>query len=590
MIKLFLNGQPVALFADTKIGITAMNPYFNENEGFSYTFTIPYKPNKSILQNSARIQSTVQTKNLIWDAILEVDGIQILIGEAVAEGDFAIKEDNFPIVLRSGKTSFAKWAELNKMQNIDFGEDIGTAYTDEQARFWRAYTLGGYYPNYNYVCAPYYNLTALSEIQAYWHTPNYINEYDAGEATMKGMDENHRSHLVTYNFYVRYILKRIVEIGGYTLDIDELADIAQLSKWFMLSLNYLDGQKPVYKYAFPLITVREFLAALRQLGIVVVTNDKKKTASIKFVKTIFEEPIFNNTLNDKSLLETIVFSIPPEGYSIEYSESCDDYITEILGPNITIETINDFSSLPEPSASYSGGWIQKTITAEKYYKTILAEKVNEADLDVWLWKEISQYRKIIVTNEDTPISINIAAIGQRWETQEVTRTVTLPDNDGPITITKTWDINIEMPTLDMVMNSQFQSNSTGNKYEDFPIILLFNLGMKTYICPDDARVIVQFPVISADCYDREENDLGTISMRTEGAKSILTQLVMQEQNWILVRKQSRRYFRMTVAAYTNFDWTNTYCIENVNYLVNSLVFDITANGISLVEAELYTIT
>ena len=83
--------------------------------------------------------------------------------------------------------------------------------------------------------------------------------------------------------------------------------------------------------------------------------------------------------------------------------------------------------------------------------------------------------------------------------------------------------------------------------------------------------------------------MGTVSMRTQGEESIFTQMVKHEQDWMLVRKEKREWFPLSVSECAAFVWEDTYNIESVNYLVNSLKFDITTKGISLVEAELYTV-
>jgi hypothetical protein len=113
--------------------------------------------------------------------------------------------------------------------------------------------------------------------------------------------------------------------------------------------------------------------------------------------------------------------------------------------------------------------------------------------------------------------------------------------------------------------------------------------LKFYANSEDNRITVSYPCISGDCYDREESKMGTVSMRTQGEESIFTQLVKHEQDWMLARKQKRALFPLSVSECANFAWADTYNVESVDYVVNSLKFDIATKGISLVEAELFTV-
>ena len=120
-------------------------------------------------------------------------------------------------------------------------------------------------------------------------------------------------------------------------------------------------------------------------------------------------------------------------------------------------------------------------------------------------------------------------------------------------------------------------------------MFLFNWGLKVFTNTEDSHFVTTYPQISSDCYARDETALGAISMRTHDSKSILVQLAKAEQDWKLVRKKKRQYFRISLLDYANFAWGDTYNVANVNYLVNSLKFDLTITGISLVEAELFTV-
>ena len=582
MIKLTLNGQPVALFPDTKIGVTANNPYFNEIGAFSYPFTIPYIPNQGILKHAARIQNV--TRTFIWDAVLLVDGVELLRGEAIAEGD--VIDNAFPIVLRSAQTSFVKMSETKKMQDLDWGGDPGQVGWDEDlAR--RAYALSVCYPNYPYVCAPFYNASELTPRESYNNSPNYINKYDPGTGMMADFNSEGKSPVVTYSFYVRYLLKRIIEIFGYTLTVDDVDTMPDLNRWFLLSLNFLGGSK-VYRYAMPQIVVRDFLKTLRQFGIAVIVDERRGTASIKLVRDIIRSAPVSNLLNKKALVEIPVMTTPKDGYVIGYKDGGDDFITQTIADDAAIQPVANFAALPAPSGVYSSGIIYKTASTGKHYCTVLQKKADDTDPDVWLWQETGLCREITSGAGEEKVEINITVIGQRWETNSVTKTQVIPNNGNPISITKTWNIDIEMPTIDQKINSTFIFGSAAGKYEEPPLVFLFNWGMKSHFCPADNRVFVDTPVISSDAYGRDETEKGALSMRTYGAKSIIEQLVRDEQDWIMRRKQKRQSFILSVLDYANFNWGEIQNISSVNYLVNSLKFDIGKNGISPVEADLYT--
>lgn len=592
MIKLYLNGLPVALFPETKIGITAMNPYFNEIGAYSYPFTIPYKPNEAVLKHAARIQSTTLAKNFIWDAILEVDGIPLLIGEAVAEGDFEVRGGEFPIVLRSGKTSFAKQSEIKKMNEVEFGSESIEQYTEEQLRGRQTGTLWAQYPTWPYVCAPLYNSETGLEPELEDLIPNYINKYEPVNGVLVNFDDNADRNVITYSFYVRYILKMIVESFGYTVDEDDL-DNGDFNKWFLLSLNrtlqyfYNSKVSIVYRHCFGEITVRDFLKAIRQFGIALLINDKDKKVSIKKVTPIFTCNGVNNILGTNMLAEILVMAIPMDGYKIGYknSEFDNDPVTAPISEGASVYFIDDIGDLPEATKFLMGNLYLSAAT-ELYYSTYLMSKENEADPDVYAWQTVGTCRPMIEGAGEDVGQLEAVAVGQRWETMTVTKSITVQEEG---TITKTWDINIEMPTFNHKINDWNKIWTKGRKYEDPPLIFLFNWGGKTYKNIEDERVTVSYPCVSGDCYDRDEVAKGNLSMRTNGEKSIIQLLVKPEQDWLLVRKQKRQYFRISILDYANFAWQDTYNVANVNYLVNSLKFDITVKGISLVEAELFTV-
>ncbi|GEM_PF-2543801 len=589
MIKLYLNGKAVSLYTDTNIGITAMNPYFNEIGSYSYPFAIPYKPNEAVLLHAARIQSTILARNFIWDAILEVDGIQFLIGEAVAEGDFAVREGSFPIVLRSGKTSFAKQSEIVKMNEMEFGTEPNTSRpTIADVRGLQTNTLNEHYPSRDYVCAPIYNTDAISDAKADWLIADYINKYDPVKGVLIDMDTDGNTNMIVYSFYVRYILKRTIEIFGYAPGVDDLAN-SDFDKWFLLSMSRVWRDYNIqYKYCFNAITVRDFLKAIRQFGIVLVVDDRKKTVSIKKASTIFTSPSINSLLDNKFASNaTIVMAMPKDGYKVKFknSEFDNDPITAPIESGATIYTIEDVGDL-QTANEFSQGYLYLSAASGLYYSTFVLPKDNDNGPNVYGWQAVGTCRPLVTGMGENEVEFEAVAVGQRWETINVTKTVQIRDEE---TITKSWDIQIEMPAFNHKVNDYNMIWTKGRKYEDPPLIFLFNWGLKFYANSEDSRITVSYPCISGDCYDRGESKMGTVSMRTQGEESIFTQMVKHEQDWMLVRKQKRERFPLSVPECATFAWEDTYNIESVNYLVNSLKFDITTKGISLVEAELYTV-
>jgi len=589
MIKLTLNGQPVALFPDTKIGITAMNPYFNEIGAFSYPFTIPYIPNMEILKHAARIQNV--TRTFIWDAVLMVDGVEILRGEAIAEGD--VQNDAFPIVLRSAKTSFIKLAETKILQDLEFGIENTDTLTAENVIARRTGTLHQKYGESNYVCAPFYNNKAWTDQEREWVIPDYINAFDPNTSLLVDL-ANGKSNTITYNFYVRYILKRIIELLGLTLESDDMSTIQDLNRWFLLSFNNAWGKYNTnYQFSFSQINVRDFLKVIRQFGIVIVTNDRLRTASIRLVRDVFRSPSLSRLLNSNALKEIPIMSTPKDGYTIGYADSTSDLIVSPIDKPLILHsliskiliTVAKYSDIPIAS-SITTEFVYLTTSTGRYYVTILQEKENSGSPNVYKWENVANYQPFVSGGGEEMISIDTTIVGQRQETRTVTKSITVT---GPQTITKTWDINIEMPEINQKMNNLIDIWYNGSKYEDTPLIFLFNWGMKVYANDEDPRVSVFYPVISADAYGLDEVDRGSISMRTSGAKSIIEQLAKDEQDWMIRRKQKRQSFILSVLDYANFNWGEIQNISSVNYLVNSLKFDIGKNGISPFEADLYTV-
>jgi len=592
MIKLYLNGHQAVLFPDTKIGITAMNPYFNEINAFSYPFTIPYKPNAEILNHAARIQNV--TRSFRWDAILIVDGIQLMVGDAVALGD--VDNGEFPITLQSSKTSFAKIAESKKLMDLEFGTENTDNMTSDNVLSMRTYTLNSHYPECNYVCAPFFNNKAFTDTEGTWKLPDYINGYNPVTGLLINVVGN-QSNVITYSFYVRYILKRIIELLGLTLADDDMATIPDLSKWFLLSLNNMWGAyNSNYKYAFNQMNVRDFLKIIRQFGIVIVTNDQLKTASVKLVRDIINSQSISHLLNDHALKDIPVMTIPADGYTVSYKDATADILLSpiIESPIFTsirakiLVSVANYAEIPEATL-LTQEYIYHTVSTDSYFVTILQPKENTNDPDVFAWENTGKYQPFISGGGEGENEIEITIVGQRLETRSVTQSIQVNDYTGNHVITKTWDVDIEMPEINQKMNNFIDIWFNGGKYEDPPIAFLFNWGLKVYTNQDDARIAVRYPVISGDAYDRAEIAKGTISMRTIGERSIIAQLVKDEADWKIRRKQKRQYFRLSVTDYTNFNWAEKQNIASVNYLVNSLKFDITPSGISLVESELFTV-
>src|SRR5665648_990932 len=99
-----------------------------------------------ILKHAARIQNV--TRTFIWDTVLMVNGVELMRGEAIAEGD--VQNDAFPIVLRSAKTSFIKLAETKKLQDLEFGIENTDTLTAENVIARRTGTLYQKYGESNY--------------------------------------------------------------------------------------------------------------------------------------------------------------------------------------------------------------------------------------------------------------------------------------------------------------------------------------------------------------------------------------------------------------------------------------------------------
>lgn len=595
MIQLFLDGQNVALFLTTKIGIHALNPYFNDMEGSSYPFTIPYAPNAAILKQAGRIQNA--TRTFSWSAVLMHGSVVIMRGEAIASGD--MQNGEFPLILRSMKTSFIKLAEATKMQDMDFGGDTFDAeLTYEELQQQRTSTLNSSYPTMNFVCAPFYNTAAWSETEQKAIVPNYINQFNPVTKLLDDLvvvpattelPSRNTWNAITYSFYVRYILKKIIETLGYTVDADDMETIPDLNKWFLLSFNRFTDMFSQYRGAFPEISIREFLSVMRQFGIVLIINDTDKSASIRLLRDLFAGAAVSSLLNGGALIDTLVLSIPPGGYVISFNGSADAWVIQEETNVIIIGTQGD---LPEASSIYSNPSLLYYVSAtQRHFLTVLQPKAVDTDPDVYAWQPVGLCRPYRSGDGETKVELGATAVGQRWETRTVT--ITTYGIMGEPT-TATWDIELEMPSIAQKMNAVYGPISSevvrfvGDKYEDPPLVFLFNWGLRTYFAPDPA-VFTEFPVISGDAWDRSGTEKGSISMRTSGEKSIIAQLVKDEQEWKLRRKNKRQYFKLSLAEYANFKWNEIQNINSVNYFVNSLTFDIDKNGISLIEADLFTV-
>lgn len=384
-------------------------------------------------------------------------------------------------------------------------------------------------------------------------------------------------HPITYNFYVRWILKKIIELFGFILDSDDMETIPDLNRWFLLSLNVDDAVRE-YKTAFPLITAREFLQIIRQFGIVLILNEKDGHASIKLIKDLFTGAAISNLFNNRSLSDILVFDTPTDGYIISYKNFENDLLVNEYSPYLI-----EVTSLPTASAFTSGNTYH-LVPSDRIYVALLQTKVLVTDPDVYKWTNIGMYLPYKSGNVEASIELNTRIIGQRQEAFSFTQSRT---GGGGVPVTKIWAPEIELPETSQKMN--FMTWHYGKaKYEDFDLSFLFNWGLQRYDS-NDSSFFTYHPVISGDCYTIEDIELGSISMRTHGTKSIITQLVKDEQDWILRRKSKRQYFNLSVGDYAQFRWNEIQNIGSVNYFVNSLKFDISRNGISLVEAELFTV-
>jgi len=596
MIQLFLDGKSVALFTDTDIGITALNPYFNAIEAFSFPFTIPYKPNEQILKYANRIQGTINTTSFIWKAVLIVDSVVILRGDAVADGDF--QDGAFPITLRSSNTSFIIQSQTLELQQMDFGTD--PEMDDVSLKAMRTATLAGSYPANNYVCAPFYNTGAWSRTEVKFILDKYINNFnldtqlidDAVYVTGNGSISPNTWVAITYSFYVRYILKRIIELMGYTLGSDDMETIPDLNRWFLLSFNRIVNgiNGVIYKGSFPLTLVSEFFKALRSFGIAVIIDETMQTVSIKLVRDLLATSTISKILNGCALNDILEMSMPTDGYTLTYNGSGDDFVIQVPVNIIPIDSIAD---LPDPTIQYSDySELFYSSATQRYYMTVLQDKIVDTDADIYYWKDVGNCRPFIQGNGEAAIELSSTVAGQRLETRSVSKSYSLHGEE----ITISWDIGIEMPEINQKINSYYSLLGTPNvlgfigaKYSDPPLVFLFNWGLKNFPAPTNPALFTTLPIISGDAYARDETEMGSISMRTSGPKSIVEQLVKPEQDWILRRKSKRQFFRMTIGDYAQFQWDQIQNIDSVNYFVNSLKFDITKAGISLVEAELFTV-
>ena len=211
MLALKINGQSLDLSNDISITMNYSSPIFNTIGEHTYPFKLPATArNMSILNFKHRVENSSDSYQE-FDAMLEYDGMLLIKGSLRVIRAF---NEVYEATLYMDKGDFYYRRKNVGLEDFDYGE---LDFSNEAGRLnYMNDCVDTVYPERNITFPQILNKSYFEELPVNSGL-HYFNIY-INSAMIIGMGSPYERYLIVPMLYVRFVLKKIFEQLGYTLD------------------------------------------------------------------------------------------------------------------------------------------------------------------------------------------------------------------------------------------------------------------------------------------------------------------------------------------------------------------------------------
>lgn len=237
-MRLKIASHWVTLQKDTSISIEMTSPLWNDSASFSYSFTVPYTPNRHIFNGGSLPEEEVNLANFSESFEYYTDGILLFAGKVACTSDsIDVESDTVEIELRGANDTFDEAMDKLSLQDIDLSENwMGETQKTEitydrsgyrEGKWWRTlkpsrmtaikqpYNTSKIYPYANWVNIP---IIVNGE-----ERPLVLSPFRAFSAPC---------------FYVLYIFNKLIKKTGFHVVSNTMEYIEDMKRLILLNTKF----------------------------------------------------------------------------------------------------------------------------------------------------------------------------------------------------------------------------------------------------------------------------------------------------------------------------------------------------------------
>jgi len=589
-MELFISGKQVAMNVDALIQVNFVNQLLQRQGFFSYPFEVPLRPNLEIF-GYLRIATAVKPTDLKFE--LRNFGVTICRGNVAID---TFDRDVVAIILQNESSEFWKTTGEMFMDEFDFGGETNQLLSTQQVvDKWTA-SASSVYPASPYSCYPVYAPNLL--VSTFNNQPVYIaggypgpyaNAWDHANnklfATIPPSESRTgllSGNIFTLNFYVRYLIDKIITSSGYFKDADDLASISDFSKLTIISLNQVFGYYNIlYKRSLPHIKIADFMKSLEDaFGIMLVIDVLKGTISVRLRKNLMQKSEGKNYSKMRVMTEKVTMEANPTGYTVKWKDADeDDRNYSGWATDATITEVALISNIFPPQSTWYD-LLLHVIQNDRYYICRIQDKTVDTDPDVWLWVPIGVFRTKVIGDGKELREIEALSVVNYTESKTFTYTFYGPSYPSGIATVVT--IPFQCPKVLQKGNSSYGIYFAGDKMEVWPIIFNLSRGMNQTI--DIHATQFNYPLTTFDGWKESGEALATdFNLRFDGAKGLYAQFMKGEIEWLMKRLKAETFLTLNPVEIKSIDFSDKIVIDGFPRVIDTLSAEFGKNETIIVD-------
>lgn len=362
-LRLIINGKEAVLGSERSIDIDMTSPIFNDSGTYSYPFSIPFRPNRSLLGLLDEPDDSTNLKGLKLPFELYFKGRMILSG--IARSDADTVDDEISLELGSGtKTMLDAFDDMNlrDLPVLSMNDYGTTEIPNGSGRPY--YRESEYFTNYTKDYSEGYvscsvNVMTSGTVTMY----KYVSEGRPGSAsrpTDEVIYEGGFRTVARFCPFINYIIDSIRNHVGYTTDRNDMAAVSFFNRLALLNTRieleqHTDSagkEKMLFSAKnFPDATISEFIEALSGMfGIRFINDETGSRFSVVLLRNILNNlDASGNPMPEKQLDITIsaIEKIHLDPVYLKYTYGGDDNDTAFsCALSSHVSYVNGFGDLP----------------------------------------------------------------------------------------------------------------------------------------------------------------------------------------------------------------------------------------------------